>query len=128
MAKPKLYLLGPGRYAYRVDFRFVSPEGKLLRSKTWEIRREGDEEPRVQLLQANAKLLGDKPKLDELGPNYVAITVAVDAVAGGLATAVLMGLQPEPFHRQVAAFPLTISIIVGPDGLNFSLYTAAKKS
>jgi len=30
MLRPKLYLLGPGQYSYRVNFRFIDAAGKLL--------------------------------------------------------------------------------------------------
>jgi hypothetical protein len=128
MAKPKIFLLGPSRYAYRLEIRFVNADGKLLKFETWEIRQEPDEKHRVLLLHANARLLGDKPRLEELGQNYVAITVAVAALEGELSTGVLVGFQPEPLNQRIAAFPLTVTVIVAQDGLSFSLYTANQKT
>lgn len=81
MARPRLFLLGPGHYSYRVEFRFVNAAGDLLESKTWNLHQERDEPPQVLLLQANAKLIGDKPELEEWGPNYVTITTVVDSLA-----------------------------------------------
>ena len=128
MARPKLYLLGPGRYSYRVEFRFVDTAGTLLKSKTWFLHREQHEEPRALLLQANAKLAGEKPKLEELRPNYVAITTVVSSLQGELSTSVFAGFQPAAVEQQVAAFPITLSVLMTHDGLGFSLYTATPKA
>ena len=127
MARPKLYLLGPGRYSYRVEFRFVDTAGTLVSSKTWELHREQHEEPRALLLQVNAKLADEKPKLEEVAPNFVVITTTVSSLQGELSTSIFAGFQPAAVERQVAAFPVTLSVLMTHDGLGFSLYKATPK-
>lgn len=58
MTRPKLFLLGPSHYTYRVEYRFVDSSGELLKSKTWELYREQHEGPQVLLLLAGAKVAG----------------------------------------------------------------------
>ena len=128
MARPRLFLLGPGNYAYRVDIRFVNVAGNLLKTKTWELRKKPDQPHQVVLLQANAKLVGKVPELKELGENYVALTVTVESLQGDLSTCVFKGFQPEAVNQQLATFSLTLSVVMSHDGLNFSCYTACPKS
>jgi hypothetical protein len=128
MARPRLFLLGPGHYAYRVDIRFVNGAGNLLKTKTWELRKKADQPHQVVLLQANAKLVGKVPELKELGENYVALTVTVESLQGELSTSAFVGFQPDSVNQRVATFPLTLCVIVAPEGLNFSCYTATPKS
>jgi len=128
MARPKLYLLGPGRYSYRVEFRFVDTAGTLVSSKTWELHREQHEEPRALLLQVNAKLAGEKPNLEEVAPNFVVITTTVSSLQGELNASIFAGFQPAAVEQQVAAFPVTLSVHMTHDGLGFSLFTATPKA
>ena len=128
MARPRLFLLEPGHYAYRVDIRFVDVAGNLLKTKTWELRKKPDQPHQVVLLQANAKLVGKVPELKELGENYVALTVEVESLQGELGTSAFSGVQLEAVSQQMAAFPLTLCVIVAHDGLSFSCYTATPKN
>ena len=128
MLRPKLYLLGPGQYSYRVNFRFIDAAGKLLQAKTWELHHEQHEKPQALLLQIDAKLVGGKPELEELGANYVGITTTIAAMRGELSTSVFSGFQPEAVSQQVAAFPLTLGVVMDHDGLSFSLFTAKPKN
>jgi hypothetical protein len=127
MARPKLWLLVPNHYTYRVEYRFVDSSGKLINSKTWELHHERGEKPKAILLQANARLIGDKPRLEEVGKNYVTITVTVASLEGELKTSVFSGFPRELVNRQLVAYPLTLGIVMGLDGLSFSLFTAASK-
>ena len=114
MARPKLYLLGPGRYSYRVEFRFVDTAGTLVSSKTWELHREQHEEPRA--------------KLEEVAPNFVVITTTVSSLQGELNASIFAGFQPAAVEQQVAAFPVTLIVLMTHDGLRFSLYKATPKA
>jgi hypothetical protein len=128
MLRPKLYLLGPGQYSYRVDFRFVDADGNLLRSKTWELHHEQHEKPQALLLQIDARLVGGKPELQELGANYVGITTTIAAMRGDLSISTFAGFRPDAVSQQVAAFPLTLGVVLDHDGLSFSLFTAKPKN
>ena len=124
MARPKLWLLECGGYAYRIEFHFVDLSGKLLRSKTWQVHHAQREPPRVLLLQAWAKLADGHPRLEELGANYVRLTTAVAFLEGDLATAAFTGYQPGKINQQIAAFPLSLGVVLTNDSINFSLCIA----
>jgi hypothetical protein len=110
-----------------VEFRFVDAAGHLLKSKTWDLHQERHEPPQALLLQADAKLIGGKPKLQELGPNYVTITTVVESFAGELVTAAFVGFQPDAVNQRIAAFPLSLGVVLTADSIHFSLFTAKPK-
>ena len=127
MSRPNLWLSAPGTYRYRVDFRFVDISGKLLRTKSWELRQDPQEETRVYTLQANAKWVAVQPKLVELGCNYVGITAVVADLEGELHTTSLPIQPPEIWHAQLAAFPISFGITLSAGGIKFTLHTAKPK-
>jgi len=126
--KPKLWLSGPGSYTYRVVFHFVDEAGKSLQTRTWELRKEPHEAPRVYMLQARAKLVAAKPTLEELGHNYVSLTTVVVELEGELRASSLPASPETIWHEQLAAFPLTLGVVLGDGGLTFTLHTAKPKA
>lgn len=109
---------------YRVEFRFQNEDGTLLKTKTWELRREKTSPAKAMLLQCDAKLLSAKPTMEVLGPNYVAITTAVSEISGELSTTTFDGFHDmDKINRQVNAFPLTLGIVLDSSGLHFTLHT-----
>jgi hypothetical protein len=128
MARPNLWLLADGGYSYRIDFQFVSPTGNHLQSQTWEFFQAPHEPPQVLLLQADGRLVGGKPSLQELGSNYIAITLVMAALEGRLSRSVFSSGQRRALAQQLAAFPLTLAIVKGQEGLKFLLFTATPKT
>jgi hypothetical protein len=122
--KMKRWNLMPNSFGYRVEFRFVNEAGTLLKSKTWELRRERTTPAKALLLQTNAKPLSMKPKMEDLGAGYVAITTAVSEISGEFAITVFDGFgDPDKINRQLSAYPLTIGVVLDADGLHFTLHT-----
>jgi hypothetical protein len=113
-----------GGYSYRIDFRFVSPSGDHLRSQTWALFHAPDDPPQVLLLQAKAKLAAKHTTLEELRPNYVALSIVVTTLEGPLHRWVFSDRHAETLTDRMAAFPLTLAIAKGPAGLDISLFTA----
>jgi hypothetical protein len=125
MTKPQLWMRNPGAYQYRVQFRFVNEGGTALKTKTWELSRNADDPTQVHLLQAEAQLASRTPQLQELGRNYVAITIVVSTIVGELIT--YTSLEPvnsDPIKNHLAAYHLTIGVETSRSGLRFFLYTA----
>jgi hypothetical protein len=130
MKKPKVWLLEPNRYSYRVLFNFVDPAGKLLKSKTWQLHKEQAEPPRILLLQAHATLADRaiKPELKELGPNYVQVTTVVAEFEGELFPIVFEGFdQREKIKAQLAEFPLSLALVLENSGIHFTLHIATPR-
>ena len=124
----KRWKLMPDHFGYRVEFKFVNGAGTLLKSKTWELRRERTTPARTFLLQANAKLLPAKPTIEELGENYVAITTAVSEIDGELATKTFDGFHtPDLINRQIAMFSFTLGVVLDSRGLHLTMHTASPK-
>jgi hypothetical protein len=128
MKKPTLWLSTPGSYHYRVDFRFIDASGKLLKTRTWELKKQPHAESKIYLLQASAKLVSGKPVLEELGMNFVALTVVVAELEGELRTTSLAADRGDLVYQQMAAFPLSFGVLLSHEGLKFSLYTAKAKN
>ena len=127
MTRPKLYMLGPGRYTYRMDIRFEDVAGNSVKTKTLSLHREVNDKPQVLLIQANAKLVGTEPKLEEIGRNYVAYTVEVSSLEGELCTTALSFSQLDDVNQQLAAYSLTFSVLMARDCLKLGLYTSRPK-
>ena len=109
---------------YRVEFRFKNEAGTLLKTKTWELRREKTAPAKAMLLQCNARLLSTKPRMEVLGPNYVAITTAVSEIIGELSSTTFDGFHEiAKINRQINAFPLTLGIVLDSSGLHFTLHS-----
>ena len=113
---------------YRVEFRFKNEAGTLLKTKTWELRREKTSPAKAMLLQCNARLLAAKPTMEVLGPNYVAITTTVSEITGEFATKTFDGFHDmAKINRQISAFPLTLGIVLDSSGLHFTLHSTTSK-
>lgn len=124
----KRWNLMPNSFGYRVEFRFVNEAGTLLKSKTWELRREPTTPAKALLLQTNAKPLSMRPTMQELCVGYVCITTKVSEIDGDLVTTSFDGLHdPDKVNRQLSAFPLTIGVVLDADGLHFTLHTSTPK-
>ena len=109
---------------FRVEFRFKNEAGTLVKTKTWELRREKTSLAKAMLLQCHAKLLNAKPTMEVLGPNYVAITTSVSEIFGELATTTFDGFHDmDKINRQINAFPLTLGIVLDSAGLHFTLHS-----
>ena len=129
MRKPKVWLLEPDRYSYRVLFNFVNPIGKLIKTKTWQLHKERDEPAKIFLLQAHATLADRavKPALIELARNYVQVTTIVSELEGELHPMVFTGFhQREKIKEQLAAFPLSMALVLENSGIHFTLHIAAE--
>jgi hypothetical protein len=127
MARPLLWLLPSGGYSYRIDFQFVSPSGDHLQSQTWNLHHSPEEPAQVFLLQADARLVGDEPALEEIGRNYIGITIKVATLEGPLTRTVLPGGQQDALTQQAAAFPVTVAVLKRKEGLKFALLTSNPK-
>ena len=130
MKKPKVWLLEPDRYSYRVLFNFVDPAGKLLKTKTWQIQKESAEPSKVMLLQVNARMADNKrkPELKELAPNYVQITTVVSEIEGELFPIAFAGFdKADQINEQLAAFPLTMALVLENSGIHFTLHIATPR-
>ena len=126
--KPKIWMLGPDRYQYRVEFHFVDLSGTLLRTKTWELIRETEDPPKVLLLQANAKVASTVPAMKELGVNYVRITVSVSEMTGELVTTTFTNAETkDEVNQKLAAFPVTLGVVLENKGLQFSMHVTSVK-
>jgi len=109
---------------YRIEFRFKNAVGALLKTKSWELRREKTSPAKALLLQCNASLLATKPTMEVLGPNYVAITTAVSEISGELSTTTFDGFHDMgKINKQINAFPLTLGIVLDSSGLHFTLHS-----
>jgi len=129
MKNPKVWLLEPNRYSYRVVFNFVDPAGKLLKTKTWQVQKESAEPSKVMLLQANATMADKarKPEMKELAPNYMEITTVLSAIEGELVPKVVTGFATrDQINERLAEYPLTMALVVKNSGLHFSLHIATK--
>ena len=127
MNKPKVWLLEPDRYSYRVLFNFVDPTGKLLKTKTWQLHKERGEPPKIFLLQTHATLAdrAKKPALKELARNYVEVTTIVLKLEGELHPMVFAGFhQREKIKEQLAEFPLSMALVLENSGIHFTLHLA----
>jgi hypothetical protein len=125
----KNWSLEPAGYAFRVQFEFVDGSGKLLQSKTWELRREKHDPARALLLQADAKLLSTNPEMTQSLDNFIRIKVVVRELSGNLVIKTFTCFdQPETIQSQIARYPLTLSIVLDPGGLHVSMFTASQRS
>lgn len=124
----KSWSLEESSVAYRIEFHFVDADGALLKSKTWELRREKNEVAKAMLLQANAALLGTEPVMKALGKNYVRISTSVSRIVGELTVTTFNGLsKPEAINQQIAAYPVTLGVVLDSGGVHISLLTAKPK-
>jgi hypothetical protein len=109
---------------FRVEFRFKNEAGILLKTKTWELRREKTSPAKAMLLQCHARLLNKKPTMEMLGSNYVVITTFVSEINGELATTTFDGFHDmDKINRQVNAFPISLGVVLDSSGLHFSLHS-----
>ena len=128
MKKPIIWVFGTGDYSYRVQFDFVDASGTLLKTKTWEVKRQKDQSPQVLFLQAAAQVRAQKPDWEDVAINFLKITIPVESLTGELTTTSFAGfLDQGDMHQILAAAPLTISAVVEDSGVHLSLYTARIK-
>jgi len=128
MKKPIIWVFGTGDYSYRVQFDFVDDSGKLLKTKTWEVKRKKDQPPQVIFLQAAARVRAQKPKWEDVARNFIKITILVETLTGELTATTFNGfLDQGEMHEILAKAPLTISAVIEAAGVHLSLYTAKAK-
>ena len=125
---PTLWIFKPDEFDARLEFRFTTPEGELLRSQTW-VLHQGQRDPlKTYLLQARSQLADPKPDTREAGQNYYILTVKVFALEGELHTTVIRGGDKELLVQELAKFPLSFAITVDHRHLNFQLHIARLKN
>jgi hypothetical protein len=128
MKNPRLWVLEPGQYKFRIEFRFVDESGELLRLKTWDLHRNNTDPPKTLLLQAKARLAGGRPQMKELKPNFWAITTMVCGMEDEPCSACFTGLLgTRQYHQLLAAAPLTLTLLMDNSGLHLALHTAEPK-
>jgi hypothetical protein len=69
MKKPTIWLLEADHFRLRLEFRFTSAAGALLKTKTWELSHKHTDPTKVLLLQLNATALTPTPRVTQFGPN-----------------------------------------------------------
>ena len=127
MDKPQPWNTESNRHAYRVEFHFVSPAGNLLKSKTVELRKEDGENPKAMLLQTKAALPAAQSTIRELAPHYWTCTTCVMAVEGEPSTSVFSFIEAESLDQKLAAYSLTLGVVLTNEGLQFFRHTTTKK-
>jgi len=127
MKTPTLWLFEPNQFDARLEFRFTTTNGELLRSQTWAIHQRQGDPLTTYLLQARAQLADPKPDLNEAGQNYYILTAKVFGLDGELHTTVIRNADNAVIRQQLAEFPLSFAVIVDHRRLNFQLHVARIK-
>lgn len=109
---------------YRVEFHFKNEAGALLKTKTWELRRDKSSPAKALLLQCRGRLSTTKPILEVIGPNFVCVTTVVSEISGELSITVFNGFNDmNKINQQINAFPISLGVVLDSSGLHFTLHS-----